>query len=608
MKGIFRVAGGLVLAAILGAVSDPVTAQDEAAGPVAASAAAEPPPAFIPTSAFAGRSAFWDAQISPDGTKMSYMRRREGQAEFIIIDNATRKVVRAFGTDPDDQFEWVQWVTGDKLLLSVSTAGKFFGDDVRYTRLILLRLSDGSMSRLFGNSDVVEGDNVIHVAEDGSYILVSMQKSIYDYPSVLRHQLEPGGKVTTVQQPRDGVWNWVADNQGVVRMGTGWQSGRLKIHYRSRADGDLKLVARLKESDTADRYWDALQIINGSDEGYVLSEGESGRVGLRRFNFATREPIATVFEHPEWDIDRVTLRNGEPYAAYYAADRDEVHYFDPAISKQHTRLRKALGDAEVWVPSRAKDGSRMLVWAGHEADPGVLYMFEPATGVMEQISEYRPSLDIRLLARPKPVQYTARDGTVIRAYLTVPRGRAAKGLPLIIMPHGGPYGIRDKLDYNDEVQLLANRGYAVLQPNFRGSGGYGDEFFALGTGQIGRAMQDDLDDAMDWAVAGGAGRPCAGVCRRRFLWRLCRDLGGAAQSRTLRLRGQLGRGDRFRQDLALRPQLLQPQRLQALAREGARGGGGGHEACLSPRAGGKTLPPAAAGPRHQGRGGAVHPV
>ena len=502
--------GAGVGAACALALSGTLAAQDAApAAPLAT--AAEPPPPLIPTANFAGRSAFWDAQLSPNGAMLSFMRRKDGIAQFLISGVDSKKIIRAFTTDPDDQFEWYRWVTDDKILLSLSRAGTFFGEDVRYTRLILIEIGSGTMTPMFNRSDVVQGDNVIHVAEDGSHMLVAIQKTIYDYPSVMRHELVAGGKVTTVEPPRDGVWNWTADDKGNVRMGSGWKDGRLKIFYRSEVGGELKLIARLKEGERAEGYWDALQILNGSDEGYVLSEGESGRVGLRRFNFATRETVETVYEHPEWDIDSVTLKDGKPYAAYYTADRDEVHYFDEAAAKQHARMKKALGDVEVWVPSRAKDGSRMLVYAGNEADPGVLYMYEPAAKRMEEVSQLRPALDFNALARPRPMQYTARDGTLIHGYLTLPRGREAKGLPLIIMPHGGPYGIRDKLEYNDEVQLLANRGYAVLQPNFRGSGGYGDAFFELGTGQIGRKMQDDLDDAMDWAVKEGLADP-ARVC------------------------------------------------------------------------------------------------
>ncbi len=498
MKGINRVFAGLGVVASLILWPFAATAED---------AAPEAPPPLIATSDFAGRAAFWDAELSPDGTMLSYLRRKDGETQFIVASSDLTKVVSAFTSDPDDQFEWYRWVGNDKLLISVSTAGMFFNEEVRYTRLILVEVQSGVMTRLFARTDVVEGDNVIHVAKDGSYILVAIQNSIYEYPSVMRHELKAKGKVDIVQSPREGVWNWIADDTGVVRMGTGWSNGRLKIHYRADAASDLKLIARLKEDDTADRYWDALQIISSSDEGYVLSEGENGRVGLRRFNFATRETTETVFEHPEWDIDSVTLREGKPYAAFFTADRDEVHWFDPAKARQHAALRKALGDVEVWIIDRAEDDSKMLVWAGNESDPGVLYMYEPAAKRMKELAQYRPRLDFRLLAKPRPIRYTARDGTVIRGYLTLPRGRAATNLPLIVMPHGGPFGVRDKLEYNDEVQLLANRGYAVLQPNFRGSGGYGDAFFELGEGQVGRGMQDDIDDAMDWAVAEGIADP-----------------------------------------------------------------------------------------------------
>ncbi len=496
--------GGLGLAA----VSLPLGAQDAAPPPATtAAAAAEAPPPIIPIDAFAGRSTFWDAKLSPDGTMFSFFRRRDTGVQFVITALDDNRVVRAITTDPSDDFAWYRWVTNDKLLISVSSSGFFFENEVRYTRLVLFELSTGTLTRLFAKTNVVEGDNVIHVAKDGSHILVSIQRSIYDWPSVMRHDLAPGGKVTPVQSPREGVWNWVADEDGVVRMGTGWTFNSLKIYYRASATGELKVIARIKEGDSKEGYWDALQIVSGSDEGYVLSEGENGRVGLRRFNFATRETIETVYEHPQWDVESAILRNGKPFAAFFTEERDEVHWFDAASADQYAKLRKALGDVEVWEMSRAEGGGRTLVAAGNEADPGVLYLYEPAARSMKELAQWRPELDFTQLARPKPIRYAARDGTEIRGYLTLPRGRDAKGLPLIIMPHGGPFGVRDKLQYNDEVQLLANRGNAVIQPNFRGSGGYGEAFFALGEGEVGRGMQDDVDDAMDWAVAQGIADP-----------------------------------------------------------------------------------------------------
>lgn len=511
---LYRYLTGLALAASLSSAHVAARAQEAATSPdepaattAAAAAATEAPPPRIPAGHFAKRPAFWDTQLSPDGSMFAYLRELNGETTFVITATGTGKVVRALLPDTEDDISWYRWVTNDKLLLSVSTPGKFFGDDVLYTRLVLVEVGSGVMTRLFARSDVVEADNVVHIAEDGSYVLVAIQQTIYDYPSVQRHELRPGGKITTVQSPRDGVWNWTTDDDGVVRMGTGWYDGKLKVYYRASAADELKLIAKLKDGASDEQFFDTLQIVNGSDEGYVLSPGENGRVGLRRFNFARREVIETVFEHPDWDIDSATLKDGKPYAAFFTADRDEVHWFDPDIAKQYRALRKALGTGEVWVMSRADNNSRLLVYAGQENDPGVLYMFDPAAKKMVEVAQYRPELDFQMLASPRPMQYTARDGMVIRGYLTLPRGRDPKNLPLIIMPHGGPYGIRDKLEYNDEVQLLANRGYAVLQPNYRGSGGYGDALFEAGTGEIGRKMQDDIDDAMDWAVKEGIADP-----------------------------------------------------------------------------------------------------
>jgi dipeptidyl aminopeptidase/acylaminoacyl peptidase len=149
----------------------------------------------------------------------------------------------------------------------------------------------------------------------------------------------------------------------------------------------------------------------------------------------------------------------------------------------------------------------MPIFAGREDDPGSLYFLNNADHTVKFVENYRPGVNHKFLARPLPISFVARDETRIHGYLPLPRGRDHKALPLIIMPHGGPYGVRDTLRYDGEVQLLANRGYAVLQSNFRGSGGYGAAFEELGDGRIGRAMQDDIDDAMDWPVQEGIAGP-----------------------------------------------------------------------------------------------------
>ena len=489
--------------------------EDAAASPPVTAPATEERPPLIPTTAFASRSQFSGAMLSPDGNRIA-MRVPSGKLTHLsVLDAATQKPVVRSTLGEDVQLEWFRWAGNDRLLFSLSQVVEYRGGEERFTRLFMLDVTTGLQRYVGPKKQGLTGDDVLWVDEAGRSLLLAYQPSAYKWPSVYRFSLEDaedGG--TKVQDEIDGIWDWYADDVGTVRMGLGWRFRKLRVLYRTGPEDKFREIAKIRPgSDKAeDQLWDVTRIVGGSDEGYVLAENDAGRTVLQRFDYATREPLETLYEHPERDLTSAALdAKGEPLAVYFTDDRDKVVWLDPAIAKTQRQLETALDEDEVWISSRARDNSRMLVWAGGESDPGALYLFHADARKLDPIAEYRPALDPRNLAKPKPVAFDARDGTRISAYLTLPRGRLAKDLPLIILPHGGPYRVRDKLEYRDEVQLLANRGYAVLQPNFRGSSGYGKAFAELGNGQIGRGMQDDLDDAMDWAVKQGFADP-ARVC------------------------------------------------------------------------------------------------
>lgn len=485
---------GLALAGLI--LADPLAAQAD-----------DVRPPTIPTKAFASTSGISDMRLSPDGNKIAVRATTGGKVSFAILDAATRAAQQKITVPPKTALEWYRWAGNGKVLLSFSTTIPWFGDEAQVTRLYYFDLNDGMIHLLARNEQGLLGDDLLYTDPAGEYVLLGIQRTLFDYPSVWRFPLVPdGGKQSKLIQPqKPGVWDWYADNQGVVRVGFEVTPDRkLKVWYRSAAGDVLKAIAKLDEKSREEDYIDILQIFNGSDDGYVLKKDDSGRVALRKYNYATREAGETVFAAPGWDVTDVTIdQSGKVTAAYYTDDRDKVVWFDPKMKTIQARLERALKGADVWVFSRAKDDSRMLVWAGHEDNPGGTYIYTPAKATLDPFTASVPELDPAQLATPRPITYTARDKTEIHGYLTLPRGRPAKNLPLVILPHGGPYWVRDKLEFNAEVQLLANRGYAVLQPNFRGSDGYGETFDNLGQGQIGRAMQDDLDDAMDWAVAQG---------------------------------------------------------------------------------------------------------
>ena len=489
---------------------EPAASPDEAAA-IETAAPSEAIPPLIPTEKFAGRIGFWGAKLSPDASVMTIFQKAGKNLQMTVIDPRTREPINAINFAPGTYVDWVEWIDNDRMLINAESYLGIFGVSLRSSRMYIAFPKEGKAEPLITDPRGFDDGQLVHIEEGGQTALIAHRgKGRRWEPGVYRYELKPGGAVSRILEPKRGVDVWVADDKGVVRLGLGWRRKKLSIFYRESEGGEFRRIAKIKDGDE-EGYFDAIQILSGSSQGYVLDEDEEGRVGLRVFDYAKREVIDTFYEHPEWDVEDVWLEEGRPIAAFYTDDRSQVVWFDEGRKASHEKLQGALEGFEIWVVSSSDDGKQMLVNALHEGDPGVLYFYDAQAGTLNEFAQYRPGLDFRMLVRPKPFTYTARDGTEIRAYLTLPKGRDPKNLPLIIHPHGGPFGIRDQLRYDDQVQFLANRGYAVLQPNFRGSGGYGTEFYDLGIGEVGRGMQDDLDDAMDWAVAEGIADP-ARVC------------------------------------------------------------------------------------------------
>jgi dipeptidyl aminopeptidase/acylaminoacyl peptidase len=161
---------------------------------------------------------------------------------------------------------------------------------------------------------------------------------------------------------------------------------------------------------------------------------------------------------------------------------------------------------QISLQAHTKDERLWIVAASSDRTPGTRYLYDAKADALTKLGDINPWIAAADMAPMKPIQYTARDGTVIHGYLTLPVGRPAKNLPVIVNPHGGPWA-RDAWGYNPEVQFLANRGYAVFQPNFRGSTGYGRAFWEKSFKQWGRTMQDDITDGVNWLVAQGIADP-----------------------------------------------------------------------------------------------------
>ncbi len=238
--------------------------------------------------------------------------------------------------------------------------------------------------------------------------------------------------------------------------------------------------------------------------GYAIADGKTGHFALYRYDFKADQLGELVYENPAVDIDDFTLaRDGSLLGIYYTDDRAEIAWFDPELKKLQARIDRALPGAINRVVSVSEDKNRLLIWTGAADDPGAYYLYDRTTNHMSVLAAPYDQMRGKQLAAMQTVKYKARDGLEIPAYLTLPAGKeSATGLPLVVMPHGGPFA-RDEWSYDPWVQYLASKGYAVLQPNFRGSTGFGRKFVESGTGQWGRGMQDDIDDGVKWLAGKG---------------------------------------------------------------------------------------------------------
>lgn len=195
--------------------------------------------------------------------------------------------------------------------------------------------------------------------------------------------------------------------------------------------------------------------------------------------------------------------SGELLATYYVGDRVRYYAKTPQFTKDLNAIRKAVGDGDIYFGSATADERLHIVSVTSDVDPGATYLYYRQTGKIDLLYRPRPALPLASLAPMKPVRYTARDGMIIPAYLTTPKGLTVRRLPTIILPHGGPWA-RDTWGYDSFAQFLANRGYAVLQPNFRGSTGFGRKFLDAGNQEWGTGfMQHDLTDAVHYLIKEG---------------------------------------------------------------------------------------------------------
>jgi dipeptidyl aminopeptidase/acylaminoacyl peptidase len=466
-------------------------------------------PDRIPVEAFGAFASYGSPEISPDGKRVVAVA-LVGQQKAVIVYDIDGDSNRFTRIDLGEKFDVaaLRWAGNRRVLISVFGTTKVMGLEVPVTRLMLRDLDTRELKALGGGKvGGLFGGDIVFVDPAGAYVLLAAQRSFFESPSVLRVDLATL-KSTQIAAAHPGVWSWYADPAGVVRAGLGSDLDSWWLYYREREGQGFRKIKGKRSAALSLTNLETLIPIASSDKGYAIANKTTGRYGVYRYDFATDTLGEPVFEHARVDVDSIvrSQRTGEPDAVLYTDERERIAWLDEGMKAIQVRIDKVLPGRSNRIVSRDGTDNRMVVRSTGGSDPGTYYLYDHSRRTLDVLAKAYDALDGKTLAPVEPVSYPARDGLPIPSYLTKPIGRGDKGLPLIVMPHGGPF-VRDTSAYNPWVQFLANRGYAVLQPNFRGSTGYGKAFVDAASGEFGRKMQDDLDDGVRWLVARGVVDP-----------------------------------------------------------------------------------------------------
>jgi dipeptidyl aminopeptidase/acylaminoacyl peptidase len=237
---------------------------------------------------------------------------------------------------------------------------------------------------------------------------------------------------------------------------------------------------------------------------YCISNLGRDKTAVVEFDPVTAKEVKVIYENPEADIvglDYSKLRKVLT-VAYYETDKLEKHFLDSAMQQIDDKIARQIPEYIFQITRMSKDETKMLAYVTSDRYFGGYYLYDQTADAFSKLADFKPWLKEENMAVMKPITYQSRDGLTIHGYLTLPKGVKAKNLPVVVNPHGGPWA-RDSWGFNPEVQFLANRGYAVLQMNFRGSTGYGRQFWESSFKQWGRTMQNDITDGVKWLISEG---------------------------------------------------------------------------------------------------------
>lgn len=335
-------------------------------------------------------------------------------------------------------------------------------------------------------------------------ILIGMNKENAELFDVYRLNIKTGSIIMEAKNP-GGVSDWITDHNGIIRAAVQSDGVNTVMLYREDAKSPFKQVLRTSFKESVSPLFFTF------DNKYVYATSNLNRdkAAIVKFDIANGKEMEEIFSHPDVDVDMLEYSRKRKLltSITYTTAKMEMKFLDEETASIYKKLKNKLGTKyEIYLAGHNKNEDKYLVRTISDRSLGTTYFYDVLKDELTKIADRAPWLNEAQMCEMKPITYKTIDGISINGYLTLPIGISPKNLPLVVNPHGGPWA-RDEWGWNPEVQFLTNRGYAVLQINFRGSIGYGRKFWELGFKQWGKTMQNDITEGVNWLVKEGIADP-----------------------------------------------------------------------------------------------------
>jgi len=492
-----------------------------AAPPAAASDARPGPEGFFQNETMVA------AELSPDGRTLALLSAptARDRVRLIVLDVKSMKAAVIAQFDHDDVDE-VHWISSHRLVYALDDHQAAAGDRYKAWGSGLWAVNaDGSHARqLIARNDTNFIQSSSHVEllpwitsyiapvdlrQDSDDIYVA-EPALFDFSGIGDYKLKRVNTVTgrardITTPPGAGAYGWLFDGDGNPRVSVVHRGGHALVMLRDPATGDWSSIADVDEFVDRDGIFPVA--LAADDQLFVTTNRGQDTTSIYKYDLKTRTlPDKPFLQSDRYDLDpEFVTQGGKLLGIRYTIDAPVTHWMDPAMAALQAKIDAMLPSTinQISVPMDNGDAQVAVVESRSDRVPGVFYHYDAQRGKLVELGSAHPEVDPDRMSGMEPVHYAARDGLQIPAWLTLPQGAERKNLPLVVLVHGGPFVRGQAWGWNPEVQFLAARGYAVLQPEFRGSKGYGTRLFKAGFKQWGLGMQNDLADGVKWAVDQG---------------------------------------------------------------------------------------------------------